>query len=61
MDRSAELLLEIILQYFDRRISELKAEGDFLGAEKLDRFKREYLAAEGIATNWTRRAFFRNQ
>ncbi len=57
MNSHAKLLLEEILADFDYRISKLIAMGDFMLAEELERFKREYFTSTSEAlTNWTQRA-----
>ena len=57
MNKDAKQLLEATLADLNRRISMLKATGNFVEAEDLERFKRKYFIENTDAvTKWTRRA-----
>ena len=57
MNKDAKQLLATTLADLDRRISKLKTNGDFLGAEDLERLKRKYfIEYTDAVTKWTRRA-----
>ncbi len=61
MKNGAHQLLLATLADLNREISRLRTAGDFLDAEDLERFKREFFIEnkEG-ATRWTRRALNRD-
>jgi hypothetical protein len=56
MNKDTKQLLEATLAALNRRISKLKKIGDFLGAENLEEFKKEYFIANTDAvTKWKQR------